>query len=176
MKKNLVLIAILATLTLSGCSTMPGVFNGLDKDPMRTIILICTDKPVCTLEQYRIVAEMANRMRKQIEPQISSAMEAGVSLGVPSAVASAAGGAIEGPIAAAGAGVIGAGIGFIGGIATASYANVWPNADAVEHAIRDREAAGDEQCRGLHATASFIRGENSTDSPASGLLMLMQQK
>lgn len=177
MKKNLVLIAILASFALGGCSSLsgPGIFNGLDeKNPMSSLAVYTTGHKPPTLEQYQTIVGIIRELEVQLAPQLSSPTEAAISSALPFGAAGALGGAIEGPIAAAAAGTGTAIAGFINGAWVYSYAKVWINAYPVEMTLRDREADGDKSVHGLHVEACFVRCYNTMTSPAPGLLELMQ--
>ena len=190
-------IAILAILA-SGCSTMPGVFNGLGEDPMPMIKIVKSDfdprtgeNPI-TAAQYAAVQDLAEALKMQIDWQTSTTAEAMISNGVPFGMAGAGGGASTGllyPGAAAlagpAAGVTGLVYGFggaVNGAITHSYSNVYAIGDMLEKAMRDWERKRGKKYRAkdssslfknLHAVGSFTRSRNSKDSPAPGLAKKM---
>ncbi len=168
--KNLLLIAILATLTLGGCSTMPGVLNGSGEDPMSMLIVYRTDDQSITQEQYKSVVAIAKGASSQVGLQLSSSLEAAASSAFPYGFAGAAGGIIDGAITAGVAGTAGFLGGLVSGWQTASYANVWLVADITEVTLRDMEAAGNTQYHRLHASAAFTRTKNTVEEPARGLI------
>lgn len=170
MKKNLVLIAILASFALGGCTTMPGVLNGLGSDPMSMLIVYRTDDQPITQEQYDAVVKVAQRVSIQVGLQLSSSLEAAASSGFPYGLAGAAGGAIEGGITAGAAGTAAFLGGMISGLQTASYSNVWAVADMTEVTLRDIETAGDATTHRLHVAAAFTRAGNTIAEPARGLI------
>ena len=168
--KNLLLIAILATLTLGGCQTMPGVLNGIGEDPMSMLIVYRTDRQPITQGQYEAVVAIAQEASAQVGLQLSSPLEASLSSGLPYGASGAAGGIIDGGISAGVAGTAGFLGGMVSGLQTASYANVWLVADLTEVTLRDTEAAGDERFHRLHVSAAFTRTKNTVAEPAHGLV------
>ncbi len=168
--KNLILIAILASFALGGCSTMPGVLNGLGSDPMSMLIVYRTDGQPITQKQYEEVVKVAQGVSVQVGLQLSSSLEAAASSGFPYGLAGAAGGAIESGIAAGAAGTAAFLGGMVSGLQTASYANVWLVADLTEVTLRDMETAGDTKLHRLHVSAAFTRTGNTVAEPARGLI------
>ena len=165
------ILAIVVSVTvISGCSTMPGTFNGLGEDPMSMLIVYRTDKQQITEEQYKAVGAIAQEASNQIGLQLSSSLEAAISSGLPFGFVGAAGGAIEGGLAAGAAGTAGFLGGLVSGLQNASYANVWLVADLTEVTLRDREAAGEKILHRLHVSAAFIRTGNTVIEPARGLI------
>lgn len=168
--KSLVSIAILATIMLGGCTTMPGVFNGLGKDPMSKLIVYRTDGNMITEEQYEDVVLIARRASMQVGLQLSSATEAAASAAFPYGFAGAVGGIIESGVTAGIAGTAGFLGGLVNGWQTASYANVWLVADITEVTIRDLENAGDKRYHRLHVSAAFTGTGNTVNAPARGVI------
>ncbi|MCX6787872.1 MAG: hypothetical protein NT108_01755 [Candidatus Kaiserbacteria bacterium] len=168
--KNLILIAILATLTLGGCTTMPGVFNGLGEDPMSKLIVYRTDGNLITQEQYEDVVFIARHASIQVGLQLSSATEAAASAAFPYGLAGAAGGIIESGVTAGVAGTAGFLGGLVSGWQTASYANVWLVADITEVTLRDLENAGDKRYHRVHVSAAFTGTGNTINAPARGVI------
>lgn len=170
MKRILGLIVILASVTLlGGCSTMPGIFNGLGNDPMSMLIVYRTDHQSITQEQYDAVVKIAREASAQVGLQLSSSSEAAISSGFPYGLAGVAGGIIDGGITAGVAGTAGFLGGMVNGLQTASYANVWLVAEITETTLRDEYAAGNKGFHGLHVSAAFTRTNNSSTKPAHGV-------
>lgn len=165
--KNLVLIAILASFALGGCSALPGVLNGLGNDPMRMLVVYRTDGQSITLEQYEAVVAIAKGSSTQVGLQLSSSLEAAASSGFPYGIAGAAGGIIDGAISAGVTGTAAALGGMVSGLQTASYANVWLVAEITEVTLRDKEASGEKRFHRLHVSAAFIRTSNTSLSFAT---------
>ncbi len=154
---------------LGGCSTVPGVFNGLGSDPMSMLIVYRTDKQPITQKQYTSVVEIAQEASKQVGLQLSSAAEAAASSGVMYGAAGAAGGAIENALTAGITSTVTVLGGLVNGLETASYANAWLVADLTETTLRDRERDG-EDFRRLHVSAAFTRTKNTAAIPARGIM------
>jgi hypothetical protein len=186
-------IALLMTAGLTGCISGAGVFNGLGNDPMAMIKITKSDYDPRTGEnpiaysQYLAVQDLAKALQIQIDWQTSSTAEAMASEFLPYGMAGAAGGAFTGllyPFAGAltgpAAGVTGLVYGFggaVNGAVTHSYSAVYVMGDSLEKAMRDmerdgkkyRDADGVSLFKNLHATASFTRSRNWSNSPAPGL-------
>lgn len=198
-KRSLCCAVLLATVGLTGCISA-GVFNGISDDPMTMFKVVKTDfdprtweNPI-TYSHFLAMQDLAYAMKIQVDWQTSTAFEAGASEFVPYGMAGAAGGASTGllyPFAgaltapAAGVGGLTYGFGgFVNGVVTASYSNVFALTQALELAMRDAErdgkkyldANGKSLFRNLHAVASFTRSRNGTNSPAPGLMRSMQQR
>lgn len=171
MTHNLLLIAILATLALGGCTTMPGVYNGVGEDPMGKLVVYRTDGNTLKTEQYRAVVEVVQYVQAQIDLQLTSRFESALSSALPFGATGVVGGAIEGgiiPMSAGGAtGFLG---GAFGGLLTDSYARVWAIAGPTEYTLRDREARGEKIFESVHVEAAFIRSRNTITAPAPGLV------
>lgn len=163
-------VIVASVAMLSGCSTMPGTFNGLGEDPMSMLVVYRTDKKPITKEQYVSVVAVAQEASNQVGLQLSSSLEAAISSGFPFGIAGAGGGALEGGLAAGAAGTAGFLGGVVSGLQNASYANVWLVADITEVTLRDREASGEKMLKGLHVSAAFIRTGNTVAEPARGVL------
>lgn len=190
-KRSLCATLLAVAVGLTGCGA--GVFNGLSEDPMTMFKITKSDYDPRTGEnpilysQYLAIQDLAGAMKMQVDWQTSSAFEAGASEFVPYGLAGAGGGSSTGilyPMARAltapAAGVTGLVYGFggsVNGVVSASYANVYALAGALEHAMRDHEkdrkkymdASGKSLFHNMHATASFTRSRNAMSSPAPGL-------
>ncbi len=175
----IVSIAILAMLA-AGCTTAPGIFNGLADDRMTQLVIYRTDDTAPTKEQYVAIQKIAKKMGARIDGQLSSTAEAILSSAVPYAAAGAGGGATQGlyfpgltvPGTVITATVYGLG-GGVNGAVTASYANVYALGKAVEDTLRDEERDGKKLFRRLHVVAAFIRSRNNQDDPAPKLAQQM---
>lgn len=179
MKKILFLLAILASVVLSGCAVAPGIFNGLSDDGMAMLVIYRTDNKALSKEQYDKVVVVAKQMGITIGWQLSSAFEAGATGGAAFGAAGALGGSTQsyfysGASAGAAAGYTGVvyGLGgIVNGMVTASYANIHALEAAVEMALRDAEKYdGAKNFQRIHVVGAYVRSRNKSGEPAPNLV------
>jgi hypothetical protein len=164
--------------TLGACANGPGVFGGLGKDAMGMLVFYRTDDLPLTEDQYKALVLIAKKRKVTIDYQLSGPWEAGASGFFAYGAAGAGGGATQGlfyngaavgPAAGYTAAVYGLG-GLVNGLITASYAEAFAVAKAVQDTIDDIIKYDGEKgdiFKRVHVAAAFIRSLNTSTRPAA---------
>lgn len=168
MKSLKILVALVATLTLGACAT--GGLNGMDNDPKRMVIVVCTDGP-CKPEQRALAGDLLIEAAKVVEAEMSGSAEAGVSRGFANAFASAVATALTvanplgGTVMAISA-ADSASQGVVEGLATFSYAKIYAVATIADLFREDRirqKRNGYEIMEYLHIVPAFTKAITSME-------------
>ena len=158
--KNLVLIAILATLTLGGCSTVPGVYNGLSGDPWTMFSPGRGDGKPLEASQCLLLDTIAHEELVVVKSDLSSPVEAAASNAFPYGLTGAGGGGIIDKVSAISAGVIGFTGGAFSGLQVYSYSAVWQVWERICHRLEYLKSIDDPRVKSLFITAAFVRAKN----------------
>lgn len=148
------LVALVATLVLGACASVPGQFNGLGSDVMTMMVVYRTDDQPLTRGQYETVVAVAKKMGARVGLQLSSSFEAGATGGALGAL----GGSFDSSGASYGF------VGIVGALATYSFAKAFVVAEATEYALRDDE---NPEFKKIHVSPAFVRSGNTESGPAT---------
>ena len=162
MTRNLLLVAILATITLSGCATTggPGIYNGLGEDPWVMFSPGRGDGKPLEPEQCALLDTIAQEEWAEVKLELSSPFEAAALNALPYGLAGAAGGGIIDRLTAIGGGLTGFVAGAFGGLQVWSYSAVWQLSERMYHRITYLKSVDDPRAKTLYIIAAFVRAKN----------------
>ena len=167
-KMGTIFFTIVAMLVLGGCAT--GGLNGMDTDPKRMVIVVCTDGP-CKPEQRALAGDLLIEAAKVVETEMSGPAETGASRGFANAFASAVATALTianplgGTVMAVSA-VDSASQGAIEGLSIFSYAKIYAVATIADLYREDRikqKVSGYEIMEYLHIVPAFTKAVTSME-------------
>ena len=155
---------IMATVVLGACASAPGQFNGVASSPQGMLVVYRVDDRELTEAALKAVLTEAERMMARVGVQLSSPLEAGFTSGALDIVGSAADPEVVVKLLRP-HGVVG----FIGGLATYSFAMVTAVAYATERRLRYLEE-GNDAFKRIHVEPAYVRSDPSKAiaAPASG--------
>lgn len=170
--RNLI-VALVAALALGACAT--GGMNGMNNDPKRMVIVVCTDGP-CNPEQRALAGDLLVEAAKIVEAEMSGLAEAGLTRGLASAFASAVATALTVANSVGGAVMAisaadNASQSSIEGLATFSYAKIYAVATIADLFREDRikqKVRGYEKMEYLHIVPAFTKANTSMEEFRGG--------
>lgn len=152
-KQILRFVAVAATAVLGACASAPGQFNGLADSAQGMIVVYRADDRELTLSAVNAVLREAERMMGRVGVQLSSPLEAGLTSGAADVIGTA-----TDPEALVRIGRPHGVVGFIGGLATYSFAMVTAVAYATENRLRFLEER-DDSFKWLHVEPAYVRSD-----------------